>query len=134
MKRTLKPFDKIGLYTHIIYSFINQWVGTSNMSYLGSKKVLIEFHYLIFYIRWGFFQKNWTDKIKKHTTYALERPEPKSKEFDSLTCNTKALADLKVLNIKAFEISAMDAIVRHIKTDRKFWCKNNGEHYIANLE
>ena len=85
------------------------------------------------YIRWGFFKKNYTDKRKKHTTYALERPEPKSEEFDFPTYNTKALADLKVLNIKAFEISAMDAIVRHIKTDRKFWGKNR-ESYIASLE
>ena len=69
----------------------------------------------------AFFKKKQKDKRKKHTTYALERPEPKSEEFDFPTYNTKALADLKVLNIKAFEISAMDAIVRHIKTNRKFW-------------
>ena len=71
-----------------------------------------------------FLKKKQKDKRKKHTTYALEHPEPKSKEFDSPTYNIKALADIKVLNIEAFEISAMDAIVLHIKTDRKFWGKN----------
>ena len=65
----------------------------------------------------AFFKKKQKDKRKKHTTYALERPEPKSEEFDFPTYNTKALADLKVLSIKAFEISAMDTIVCQIKMD-----------------
>ena len=57
---------------------------------------------------------------KKHTEYALNRPEHISKEFDFPTFNTKMLADLKVLKFKAFEISAMAAIVCHIKIFRKF--------------
>ena len=78
-----------------------------------------------------FFQKNSTDSRKKHTTYALEWPEPKSKEFDFPTYNTKALADLKDLIIKAFEISAMDAIVRYVQTDRKFWGKNKESYVLS---
>ena len=69
-------------------------------------------------------QKKLTDKREKYTTYALECPEPIPKEFKFPTYNTKALADLKDLNIEAFEISAMDAIVRHIKLYQKFWGKN----------
>ena len=79
----------------------------------------------------AFFKKNWTDQRKKHTTYALERPEPKSEEFDFPTYNTKALADLKVLMIKAFEISAMDAIVQYVQTDRKYWGKNKESNVLS---
>ena len=54
----------------------------------------------------AFFIQKSTEKIKNHTKYTLEHPEHESKEFDFPTFDTKVLADIKVLKVKAFEISA----------------------------
>ena len=75
---------------------------------------------MFIYTRGVNFLKKGSEFKRKLITCTLDLPEYISKEFDFPTFDTKVLDDLKVLEIKAFEIPTMAAIVCQIKVCRKF--------------